>query len=215
MVRLLSNFDTKAPTKHYSDAVHEYWFDKVLFLRRHKLYFILYTMIPAGVAIILLIALIYSMAVTTSVEEWGIWQFVAQRSTQVILRLLGIYLILMAWARYFNYVLDYTIITPKQISSYNQTGLFSRKIRTIEPEKIKTIDFSSKWLINSIFNFGEVSILLEWDETWQWEIHLDFIANPEDVKQSIRMITQWEDEVFWDRNQEVVEATKEKAQVNI
>jgi hypothetical protein len=54
MVKILSNFDTEAPTKNYAEAVQEYGFDKVVFLRRHKLYFIMYTFIPVGVAILLL-----------------------------------------------------------------------------------------------------------------------------------------------------------------
>ncbi len=188
MVKLLSNFDTQAPTKNYAEAVQEHGFDKVVFLRRHKLYFILYTVMPVAFSIVLLVWLFYSLSITSSVN--GIWWVATQRSVQIILLLLAIYLLIIWWARYFNYILDYTIITPQQISSYNQTWLFSRKIRTIEPEKIKTIDFSSKGFINSVFNFWAVSILLEWDEMWQWEIHLDFIANPEAVKASIRRITQ-------------------------
>jgi uncharacterized membrane protein YdbT with pleckstrin-like domain len=64
-----------------------------------------------------------------------------------------LYLLIVAWAKYFNYILDYTLVTPTYVSSYNQNGIFSREIRTLEPSKIKTIDFTSKGLINSIFNF--------------------------------------------------------------
>ena len=188
MVKLLSNFDTKAPAKNYAEAVQEFGFDKVVFLRRHKLYFILYTLIPVWTAVLLMGIMIVSIIYTWSIETW-FWIFVAQRSVQIILILLVIYLLLLARARYFNYILDYTVVTPTYISSYNQTWLFSRKIRTIEPSKIKTIDFSSKWLINSVFNFWDIIILLEWDELWQWEINISFIANPEAVKERIKDLT--------------------------
>lgn len=188
MVKLLSNFDTKAPAKNYAEAVQEFGFDKVVFLRRHKLYFILYTLIPVWTAVIMMGIMVISMMYTGSVETW-LGNFVAQRSVQIILVLLVIYLLLLARARYFNYILDYTVVTPTYISSYNQTWIFSRKIRTIEPSKIKTIDFSSKWIINSIFNFGDIIILLEWDELGQWEINISFIANPEDIKEKIKDLT--------------------------
>jgi hypothetical protein len=51
MVRFLSNFDTAAPTKNYSEAVQEFGFDRVVFLRRHVLYFIIHTITPAVVAL--------------------------------------------------------------------------------------------------------------------------------------------------------------------
>ena len=188
MVRFLSNFDTKAPAKNYAEAVQEFGFDKVVFLRRHKLYFILYTLIPVWTSVVMMVILILSMINTGSIETW-LWSFVAQRSVQIVLTLLVLYLLLLARARYFNYILDYTVVTPTYISSYNQSGIFSRKIRTLEPSKIKTIDFSSKWVINSIFNFWDIIILLEWDELWQWEIRIDFIANPEEVKEKIKDLT--------------------------
>lgn len=188
MVKLLSNFDTKAPAKNYAEAVQEFGFDKVVFLRRHKLYFILYTLIPVWTAVAMMGIMVISMMYTGSIETW-LWNFVAQRSVQIILILLVIYLLLLARARYFNYILDYTVVTPTYISSYNQTWIFSRKIRTLEPSKIKTIDFTSKWIINSMFNFGDIIILLEWDDLWQWEIRIDFIANPEDIKEKIKDLT--------------------------
>jgi hypothetical protein len=184
MVRIFSNFDTQAPTKNYAEAVQEFGFDKAIFLRRHKLYFFLYTLSPAIFAMILLWYLFFSLLnPVTSTNT-----LISQHVVEVIVSLLALYLILIAWSKYFNYTLDYTIITPWYISSYNQKWLFSREIRTIEPEKIKTIVFYSKGIINSLFNFGKVTILLEWDED-KWEIVIDFIYDPEGVKEAIQFVS--------------------------
>lgn len=187
MVKLFSNFDTKSPSKNYAEAVQEFWFDKVIFLRRHRLYLVLYTIIPAWISVLWLIFLIYSIIVSWSSVDTS--TIVMHRTTQILVFLLIVYLLLIARSKYFNYKLDYSIITPTYISAYNQKWIFSREIRTIEPSKIKTIDFTSKWLINSLFNFGAIIILLEGDEMGQGEIHIDFIYNPEGIKESIQSLT--------------------------
>lgn len=189
MVRLFSNFDTSAPTKNYAAAVHEFGFDKVVFLRRHKLYFYLYTLIPAVSAMILMILVVISFfRLDNKTAQQG--NILANNALQIITLLVIFYMVLLARARYFNYTLDYTIITPTYISSYDQQGIFNRKIITIEPSKIKTINFSSHGIINSLFNFGNIDILLEWDENGKWEIVMNFIYDPEWVKRKIQDLTE-------------------------
>lgn len=189
MVRLFSNFDTSAPTKNYAAAVHEFGFDKVVFLRRHKLYFYLYTLIPAVSAMILMILVVISFfRLDNKTAQQG--NILANNALQIITLLVIFYMVLLARARYFNYTLDYTIITPTYISSYDQQGIFNRKIITIEPSKIKTINFSSHGIINSLFNFGNIDILLEWDENGKWEIVMNFIYDPEWVKRKIQELTE-------------------------
>jgi type III secretory pathway component EscS len=186
MVRLLANFDTKAPAKNYATAVQDAGFDKVVFLRRHKLYLILYTIVPWSLAGVLFVRLLYSLFTTgTTISQ----DTLADHSIQVVLALMILYFWLIARSKYFNYLLDYTIITPTYISTYNQIGLFSRQIRTLEPNKIKTIDFKSTGIINSLFNFGDIIILLEGDELWQWEIRIDYIYHPEGIKEKIKDLT--------------------------
>ena len=185
MVKLFSNFDTWAPAENYWEAVQEFGFDKVIFLRRHALYFYLYTLTPAISAVILFWYMCFSMFNPIDTNSIN-----TQHIIEIIILLLIIYLVLLSWSKYFNYTLDYTIITSRYISSYNQKWIFAREITTIEPEKIKTINFSSKWLINSLFNFGTVSILLEGDDMAKWEIVIDFIYNPEWVKEGIQDLTR-------------------------
>jgi len=180
MVRIFSNFDTQAPTKNYAQAVREFGFDKVVFLRRHVLYFTIYVILPTIISLALIVV-------------WTLYAFFSSGSadifSEIIVFLIALYFAIVALSRYFNYTLDYTIITPGYISSYNQKGILNREIITIEPEKIKTITFSSNWFVNSVFNFWSVTILLEWDNANNGEIYMDFIHKPEQVKESILRIT--------------------------
>lgn len=185
MVKLFSNFDTQAPTKNYAAAVQEFSFDKVVFLRRHRLYFFFYTVLPSLLAGWLLITGIITHIVYAKAEKNMQHVFITNDFVQIIGALIIFYLLLFARSKYFNYTLDYTIITPSYISSYDQQGFFNRNITTIEPSKIKTVNFSSRGLINSFFNFGKVDILLEGDDEWKGEIIIDYIYDPETVKKKI------------------------------
>lgn len=192
MVKIFSNFDTTAPTKNYARAVQEFGFDRVVFLRRHKLYFILYTILPAFIWLAIIGLFFFTLgAMPTQSSIIGLFFF---HTLQTIGILFSLYLILTSWANYFNYTLDYTIITPWYISAYNQKWLFTREIRTVEPEKIKTINFLSTWIINSLFNFGEVYVLLEGEEVGRGEISINYIYKPEAVKNKILQLADQADE---------------------
>jgi uncharacterized membrane protein YdbT with pleckstrin-like domain len=67
--------------------------------------------------------------------------------------------------RFIDYKMDFAIITPKEIVSYNQTGIFSRSSRSLDVDKIKTISVDKKGLLRSIFNFGSIIFLSEGDDS--------------------------------------------------
>jgi len=64
--------------------------------------------------------------------------------------------------KYIDYILDFILITPGILVHYDQEWLLSRKWRTIDVEKIKTVTVNKSWLIRSMFNFWNIIILTEW-----------------------------------------------------
>ena len=46
-MKILSNFDTHAPLEAYQKALAQYGADKVIFLRRHKVYLTFFVLLPA------------------------------------------------------------------------------------------------------------------------------------------------------------------------
>jgi len=109
---------------------------------------------------------------------------------QIILNISFIYLLLKVLKKIIDFEMDFTIITPKNITFYNQSWLLKRESKTIDIEKIKSISVHKKWLIRSLFNFWEIRILTEWDESWQWELILKYIPSPEKVKEEIFRIIE-------------------------
>ena len=74
------------------------------------------------------------------------------------------------------------VVTPESLIHYNQEWIFTRRWRTVDVEKIKTISVNKDWLLRSLFNFWNIVILTEWDEKWAWEINFAFIDDPDNVK---------------------------------
>ena len=85
--------------------------------------------------------------------------------------------------------MDFCIITPKELVSYNQSWFFDRHTEIIDTEKVKTINKISQGFFGSIFNFANIVFLSEWDmETW--DISLNFVENPEEVYKQVRLIIE-------------------------
>lgn len=85
---------------------------------------------------------------------------------------------------YIDYTMDFTIVTPEQIISYDQTFVLNRFVRTMQTSKIKTVSISKSWLIYSLFDNGDISFLSEWDQA-EGEITLDWIKDPEAIKRTV------------------------------
>lgn len=181
MVKVLSNFDTKAPIKNYANAVQEYGFDRVVFVRRYGIYLLLHVFVPIFIAL-----LSGFWAIHFFLQPWdeGISKLL-NWVTGVFLSVVTLVFLFFALARYLNYLLDYTIITPEFVAEYNQSGILHRTITTIEIDKIKTINFTSGGFLWSLFNYWRVDILLEWDESGRGDLTIDFVFNPEEIKYKI------------------------------
>ena len=63
--------------------------------------------------------------------------------------------------QYMNYKLDFAIITPIELISYNQSNLFTRSSKTIKTNNIKTISLDKSGILKSVFNYGTLIFLSE------------------------------------------------------
>jgi hypothetical protein len=48
--------------------------------------------------------------------------------------------------------------------------------------------------LRSIFNFGSIIFLSEGDDSWHWDIKLDFISNPDSLRERIVQIVWYGEE---------------------
>lgn len=89
---------------------------------------------------------------------------------------------------YIDYKMDYCIITPTEVILAEQSGFFKRQLRTLDATKIKSISVYKKSIIKSIFNNGIIVFMSDGDDNNLWEIHIDYIYNPEKHKDIINQI---------------------------
>ncbi len=187
LMKILSNFDTKLYDTLKEQYLKQYGSDNVMIVRRASIFFWLYIMFPLMVMLCVLAFMAWlSFGVTIRDPTLeNILHIGSLVSSLVIL--------VVRWSRillrYFDYTMDFCIITPKELVSYNQAWLFNRHTEIIDTEKIKTINKIPQWFFGSIFNFANIVFLSEWDKDIG-DIALSFVEDPEETYKQVRRIIE-------------------------
>ena len=190
-MKFLSTFDSNFKQEILNKNIDKYWKNEVFLIIHGRFYYYFYILLPiilSFVWLIFYITLFFYLLSSVSSEF----------KTAYMLFWLVVFLILFVplWfkllKKYVDYILDFIIITPKNLIHYDQEWLLSRKWRTIDVEKIKTLTVNKNWLLRSMFNFWNIIILTEWAELWEWQIDFYYVDEPEKVKNIIV-------DIMWDK----------------
>ena len=186
-MKILSNFDTKLYENLKQDYVKQYGSENVMVIRRASIFFWLYIMFPL-LLLLTVLAFITWLAFGIVINDQTMESIIHIGSL-----LTGLIILIVRWCRillrYFDYTMDFCIITPKELVSYNQSGLFNRRTEVIDTEKVKTINKIPQWFFGSMFNFASLVFLSEWDNE-VGDISLNFVENPEEVYKQIRQLIE-------------------------
>lgn len=179
-MKIFSNFDTDMDKRLYWKAVKRFGKQNVMLIHRDKIYFWFNIFLPAflflfvsGICIIL-------------------WFYYEVNNT--IWRI--IFWIIILWAiplkynlliKYLDYRMDFCLVTPIEISFYNQSWVFSRNSRSLNTSKLKTITSSKAWFFRGLLNFGSMRFLTEWNDE-AGEIELTYIKDPDRKRGKINKI---------------------------
>lgn len=184
-MRIFSSFDTKFKEKIIEKEKKEIPDWNFLIISYNKYYKYVYVYLP----------LFFLIALFSLITTFYIYSMFYSSYSDFIIIIINIFyclfimVVIYLWIKilkfYIDYILDFLVITPNRIIFYNQENIFTRRWRTIKVESVKTITVHKSWLIRSIFNFGSLIILTEWDEVWNWEIDFKYIKNPDKVRQKI------------------------------
>ncbi len=189
-MKILSTFDSNFKQEIVNKNVEKYWKENVFLISHGKFYYYFYILLPI---IFSFVWLLFYM----TIFFYLLSSISSEFKTAYILFWIVVFLILFIplWfkllKKYVDYILDFIVITPKNLIHYDQEWILSRKWRTIDVEKIKTLTVNKNWLLRSVFNFWNIIILTEWAELWEWQIDFYYVDEPEKVKNIIVDI-MWE-----------------------
>ncbi len=174
MVKIFSNFDSTFDDVALLKAKKEFWDEHVCFVRRDKIYIVFKILIPIFLWIItamLLLAFVY----------WTeFWELLWSSFEIFIWICIWFSWLVLAWVmtgKFIDYYMDFTIITPKRITAYDQTWIFTRSERALDISKIKSIRVMKKWILHSMFNYWSIVFFSEWDDK-NGDITLNYITDP-------------------------------------
>lgn len=181
-MKFMSNFDTSLRDNLLKEYQTKFWSDKVLLIRRTYMFLFLVVLSPiAGMFALILILL----SATLWIDTW----YPAFDNLISWLMLFAVILItITTWSRiikrFWDYTMDFAIITPSEIIHYNQQWVLNREIKTMDMEKVKTINVKWWWFIESFFNYWSLIFLSEWDSEY-WDLTLGFVSDAMEIKKKI------------------------------
>lgn len=186
MVQIFSNFDTRFDDVAFEKAKREFGKWKVCFVRRDKIYVVFKILIPIFLRLIwsmLFLALGYWTDLIELLWAW-FWVFI-----WLCIWLSGAVLSWIMTNKFIDYYMDFTIITPKRITSYDQTWIFTRAERVLDISKIKSVRVLKTWVFHSIFNYWSIVFFSEWDDK-NWDITLNYITDPNKLSARVWQILE-------------------------
>ena len=178
-MKLFSNFDTHLRTKAIEDSVQEYWEENVMCLSRSWLYFFIKVVVPLIQMVILDVALIWLFSYIAN--------YTYLRLIILIVLVVSLPFLFYIIGKYIDYKMDFVIVNPEALIEYNQTGIFTKKVTTINEKSLKSVTVERKWFLYSIFDNGDLVFFSEWDEL-HGDVTLRYVKNPEEKRIQIEKI---------------------------
>ncbi len=193
-MKIFSSFDSKLRIKEYKKFVNTFWEDKVLLISRCFFFFLFIGIIPFFIWLIFCFGIFLWFLYTINIYlPLAIWIL-------IIWIILFIILLYKLFIVFLSYKYDFTIVTPEALQTHKQKWLFNYNYKDIPVEKIKTIQARNIWIIWSVFNYWNMTILMDWwvaaaedieyDEqwSWAWQVRLTFVNRPNKIKEQILML---------------------------
>lgn len=181
---MLSTFDINIVKKEYTKYLQKYEHNKVMLIQRDEMYRNIYIILPS-IGFLSIVIFFVIFGILNDINYSVYWY-----SKLWILIFALIFFLYRISDKVLNYYLDFTIITSSEIVQYDQKWFFSRPMKTVASNKIKTITVRKWGIMQSIFNFWTLIFLSEWDEQWRWDIEIYFVHKPEEKKAKIRDILE-------------------------
>lgn len=181
-MKLFSNFDTQLKQEAVDEAILEFGPEKVVVLTKSSLFLFYKVVFPVVWWTSLFIFL--EILPYWALEDLG----PVVHIFSVFILILYLFFLYKPLKYYLDYKMDFSIVTPRLLTRYNQSWLMRRDIQTSNVRNIKTISIKKHNFLYNLFDNGDLIFLSEWDRFDQWEIILHYIFDPEERKKEITSV---------------------------
>jgi hypothetical protein len=154
-MKFLSNFDSHLQenlVKEYQEIFGE---DMVIAVNKSKFYYWTSVFTPL-LSTFIAIACIFATLIYFDISQWEILLPIS-----ILLAFILFFVAHHAFRAYFNYKMDFLLVTPKEIIKYDQEGFFNRKSERLNANIIKSITVRKEGFIQSLFDIGTIVFLTE------------------------------------------------------
>lgn len=152
-----------------------------LLIRKSRFYFYQYIGFPIFGYLVLLIIGLYAVLMVEEVPVEAQWGFL------IIMVVIGFAMNVKLSKRRIDYRMDFLLITPKEVTKYDQGGVFHRDIENIPVDKIKSISVGKHGFLQSLFDIGSLTFLAEWDRE-EGDIVMDYIDAVGSTERKIKQV---------------------------
>jgi sterol desaturase/sphingolipid hydroxylase (fatty acid hydroxylase superfamily) len=137
VMKIFSNFDTKLDDELYRKEVEKFGETKVMLIHRDSIYVRLKIVFP-GIMSLLIIAIAMTI-------QWKLQQSATVSPIITTIGMVILVVLIVIWLSYTirkitDYYMDFAIITPRQIVSYQQGGLFRRSSISLDLTNLRSIN---------------------------------------------------------------------------
>lgn len=99
--------------------------------------------------------------------------------------LLWVYLVVY---RILDFDMSYCLVTPSFVELNLQIGFFKRKNTIIQTPRLTMISVMSKWILQSIFKYGELHFLTDWGSEEERDLRMNFVPRPYLLKNTLNSL---------------------------
>jgi len=182
-MKIFSNFDTKFLDVVLANKMKSFKQEEVFIIKRSKYYFFFKVLVHFIWYISVFVALICFLAYLGA--------------PPLAFCILAVMWCVVAWFRVIHkllkYLYDFTIVTPKGITTFKQKGILHSMIKEIPAKRVKAIEIRRTTLLWNIFHYGNVDIIADLSDRSQmwadnedsWVMGLTYVDAPYEIKERI------------------------------
>lgn len=168
LMKILSTFNTELEKELVAEYKKQFWDDKVMSVHKSTMYYRKHIGLPIFMYCVLFIVSFYFLFRNEAPDNLII------RSCAWFFLLYGLVIFFKTSHKRVDYKMDFLIVTPREITKYDQSGMFNRQVEKLHADKIKSISISKPWFMNSVFDIWSITFMAEWDNE-KGDITMEFV----------------------------------------